>query len=122
MLLGIMDAEIVVYDTNIYTLVCSLEETKNCTTFTISEKLDLLCVAVNKQLSLYKRSKQFFSITHNIETVNVPRAICFSKSAIVVGYRRYYEALDLNLSSAVKIMDTSGSESFRPLCFEVIFQ
>eukprot|EP01041_Mallomonas_annulata_P002439 gene2439-4730_t len=105
-LVGIMDGCITVYDLTTYRLVCQLQETKGCRSFSYNEQENILCVIQSRKISLYVRQGFTFTLRKELVVPETPRTILLtSMNCIIAGYRRHYEAMDMNLSNAVKILD-----------------
>ena len=105
-LIGIMDGIVTVYDLGTYKVICQLPDTKGARMYCIHEQKHLLCVVQSKRLTLYERQGSDFALTNDISLPETPRTVLFTGASLLVGYRKHYEALTLQLSDPVKVINT----------------
>lgn len=104
-LIGIIDGIITVYDINTLQVLCQLPETKGCTMFSISERNALLAVLNKKKLTLYLWQGTSFIVRKELNLPDVAKIILCTHNAVIAGYKKHYEAIDLTLLSTHRILD-----------------
>ena len=63
--------------------------------FSISERNSLLAVLNKKKLTLYLWQGTNFIIRKELNLPDAAKTILCSQNAVIVGYKRHYEAIDL---------------------------
>ena len=116
-LIGIIDGIITVYDINTLQVLCQLPETKGCTMFSISERNTLLAVLNKKKLTLYLWQGTNFIVRKELNLPDAAKIILCSHNAVIAGYKRHYEAIDLTLLSTHRILDFD--KDHRMVCMEM---
>ena len=114
-----MEGILTAYDLNFYSLLQTLTETKSCTSYAIHENEKLICVIIGRRIIVYQRIDNNFIILNDIPTSETPRAITYTSTSLIVGYKRHYEVMDLHLNSAIRILDFE--KEHRMICFEVYY-
>ena len=102
---------ITAYDLQTNDIICQLFETKGCTLFTIQERNCSLFVINKKKISYYVWHSTGFDFITERSLQDVPKlAYCLPQS-LILGYRRFYESIDISTFSLLTGMSGSGSGS-----------
>ena len=86
---------ITVYDLHTYEILCQLSETKGCNLFTTQERNCTLVVVNKKKVSYYIWQGTTFDHLTDRSLTDTPKLLHCLPHSLVVGYRRYYEAVDI---------------------------
>ena len=70
--------------------------------FSISERNSLLAVLNKKKLTLYLWQGTNFIIRKELNLPDAAKTILCSQNAVIVGYKRHYEAIDLTSLSSFR--------------------
>jgi hypothetical protein len=116
-LIGIIDGIIAVYDINTLQVLCQLPETKGCTMFSVSERNSLLAVLNKKKLTLYLWQGTNFIIKKELNLPDAAKVILCSHNAVITGYKKHYEAIDLSSLTIHRILDFD--KDHRMVCMEM---
>jgi hypothetical protein len=71
----------------------------------VNEKLFTIVVANKKKLSVYSWQQPNFSLRKEINIQDVPKVLYFVHNSVVVGYKKFYECIDLNTGVISRILD-----------------
>jgi hypothetical protein len=136
-LIALFDAQLHVFDLDVFRIQYSINKTKGCSLFaasmTADQKLLRLCVVCKKRLQFYymniasKGTGQFMELVSDLELSDTPRTLEFTKDNLIVFAMRkdyyYYEVP--STSSAISSSGSarqaelkfgSGNRSIEPLC------
>jgi hypothetical protein len=104
---GIMDGVITAYDSQFCAFLGNIPDSKGCHAYSINEKNYTLVVANKKKLFLYGWQAPGFHLRKDFVLIDTAKHIhCINGSAsVLVGYRRFYECIDLTSGSATRILD-----------------
>lgn len=105
------------YDLQTFQLINQLPETKGCTSFAIHERSCMLAVINKKKLSLYLWQGTSFLLRREIPLSNEAKCLLCASNLVVVGYKRYYETIDMMTSAVNKILDFE--KDHKMVCLEL---
>lgn len=91
----ITDAMITVYDLHTHEILCQLSETKGCNLFTTQERNCTLVVVNKKKVSYYIWQGTSFDHLTDRSLTDTPKLLHCLSHSLIVGYRRYYESIDI---------------------------
>ena len=123
--IGIMDGMVMAYDSQTLQLLSQLLDTKGCHLFAVQERSSLLVVANKKKISIYQWQDSGIVPKREMATPEVPKSLLCVSGAIIVGYKKGYDVIDLQdvSSSATNTMTASRLIDFdkehRNVCLEV---
>lgn len=96
-------------------------DTKGCHLLAINERNFTVVVINKKKLSLYAwqlGQNTGFIIRKEYTLPDTPRAVYYIQNALVIGYKKHYEAIDVNTFAQARILDVDKDQ--RMICVEVI--
>lgn len=91
----ITDAMITVYDLHTHEILCQLSETRGCNLFTTQERNCTLVVVNKKKVSYYIWQGTSFDHLTDRSLTDTPKLLHCLSHSLIVGYRRYYESVDI---------------------------
>jgi hypothetical protein len=94
--IGIMDGMIMAYDSQTLQLLSQLLDTKGCHLYAVHERTSLLVVANKKKISIYLWQDSGIVPKREINTTEVPKSLLCVAGAVIVGYKKFYEVIDLH--------------------------
>ncbi len=104
-LIGIIDGTVMAYDSQFYQLLSTIPESKGCHLFAVHEKTNTVVVINKKKLSCYGWQSPGFVLRREVNLVDVPKSVCCMDGAAVVGYKKFYECVDLSTGIASRLLD-----------------
>lgn len=104
-LIGIIDGTIMAYDSQFYQLLSTIPESKGCHLFAVHERTNTVVVVNKKKLSCYGWQSPGFVLRREVNLVDVPKSICCLEGGAVVGYKKFYECVDLSTGTASRLLD-----------------
>ena len=102
-LIGIIDGIIMAYDSQFLQLLGMIPDTKVCHVFAVNEKSYTIVVANKKKLSLFGWQVPGFVLRREFNLNDIPKSLLFSSVAVVIGYRKFYDCLDLMSANTSRI-------------------
>jgi hypothetical protein len=104
-LLGIVEGSIAAFDLSNHQQVAHLAETKGCSSFAIHEKSNTLAVATKRKLALYSWTGSTLVPKRDVSLSDTIKYLICAGDAIIVGFRRHYESLDLNSFAGSRLVE-----------------
>ena len=95
-------------------------DTKGCHLFSINERNFTIVVANKKKMALYAwqlGQNAGFVIRKEATLPDTPKSLYYIQNAIIIGFKRNYEAVDVNTFSSSRILDVDKDQ--RMICIEV---
>lgn len=119
LLIGIMDGMIIAYEFGTNQKVSELPDTKGCIFFAANDRSSMLYVAMKKKLLFYLWTGSEFQLKRDINSTESIKSLIYSSSAnsIIVGYKRYYEAIDMLQLKPTRILEFE--KEHKMLCLEL---
>lgn len=105
MVLGIFDGVLMAYDSQFLQLLGALSENKGCHIYCYNEKSYTVIVGSRKKLFLYSWQSPGFAFQRDFNLIDVPKSLCALQSAVVVGYKKFYECINLQSSFVSRVLD-----------------
>jgi hypothetical protein len=102
---GIVDGVLSAFDTQFPQNVTVVADQKGCHCFAINEQNRTLVVANKKKLVQYAWQAPGFALVREFTLPDVPKSMLFVRNAVILGYRKHYECLDLVTGIATRILD-----------------
>jgi hypothetical protein len=93
------------YDSQFYQLLSSIPDSKGCHIYAINEKQSSLVVANKKKLTHYIWQAPGFQVRKEYNLVDTPKSIYYFKHMVIIGYKKFYESLDINTGGSTRIAD-----------------
>lgn len=100
-----MDGSIVAYDAQFHELLGSISDSKTYHLFSVNEKAAGLVAVNKKKLSHHIWQMPGFSLRRDFNLADVPKNIGFVRNSVIIGYKKFYECLDLNSGLTSRILD-----------------
>lgn len=94
-----------VYDSSFYQHLSSIPESKGCHLFAVQERSNTLVVASKKKLTVFGWQSPGFMLRREISLVDIPKSICCVGGAAIVGYKKFYECVDLSTGTISRLLD-----------------
>ena len=124
MLIAIVDGVVTAFDMATFQIKCTLPDTKGCHVFSVHEYNGIMAVANKRKISLYTwlsfspTNAPGFYLRKEVSNLSeLPKNIICVSNAIIVGFKRSYEAFDMNSFIPTKILDVDKDQKM--LCLEV---
>jgi hypothetical protein len=112
-----MDGMVMAYDLQTFQLMSQLPETKGVIAFAIHEKSSMLAVLNKKKLSLYLWQGTSFLLRREITLSTEAKCLLCASNLVVVGYKRYYETIDILTLAVTRILDFE--KDHKMVCLEL---
>lgn len=119
MILGIIDGTMMAYDSQFYQMLASIPDSKGCHVYAVNEKQSSLVVANKKKLTQYIWQAPGFQIRKEFNLADTPKSLLYAGNLVVVGYKRFYEVVDISTGGTAKIVDVD--KEHKNISIEVIF-
>lgn len=105
----IIEGMLTAYDLETYEMICQVSDTKGCTNFSAHERSSSLVVATaKKRLAVYLWQGSGFALRRELLLTDGPKfVVCLSK-AVVLGYKKHYEAISMSSLYATHGWSTTG--------------
>lgn len=100
-----MDGVLSAFDTQFPQNVTTIADQKGCNCFAINEAHRTIVIANKKKLLQYAWQAPGFAFVRDFPLPDVPKSMVFVGSAVVLGYRKHYECLNLVAGVANRILD-----------------
>lgn len=100
-----MDGCIVAYDSQFYQQLGIIAESKTHTLFSVNEKQYALLAVSKKKLSQYVWQSPGFNLRKDFTLIDVPKTIIYLRSHVVIGYKKFYESMDLHTGVTTRLLD-----------------
>jgi hypothetical protein len=110
-LVGIVDGVLSAFDTQFTQNVTQIADQKGCNCFAINEAHRTLVISNKKKLLQYAWQAPGFAFVRDFNLPDVPKNMLFVRNAVVLGYRKHYECLDLVTGVANRILDVEREHS-----------
>lgn len=116
-ILGISDSFIVVYDSDNFTALGQINESKGVLSYSVHERSSLLCTISKRKVSLFLWQGFGFIMRREIPLSETPRISYCLDNMIVLGHKKWYEAVDTSSYSTTRLLDVEKEHSM--ICLEV---
>ncbi len=93
------------YDSQFYQLLASIPDTKGCHLYSVNERQSCLVVANKKKLTQYVWQAPGFNMRKEINLVDTPKSLFYAGNIVIVGYKKFYELVDINTGGITKLAD-----------------
>ena len=119
-MIGIVDGMITAFDITSFQVKSQLLDTKGCHLFAINERSFTVVVINKKKMTLYAwqlGQNAGFVIRKEASLPDTPKALFYIQNAVIIGFKRSYEAIDVNTFASSRILDVDKDQ--RMVCVEV---
>ena len=118
----IADGVVTAYDSQFYQLLSTIVDNKGCHLFAVNEKSYSLVLANKKKIYLYSWNQPGFVLGKEYNLNDVPKSLHYMQQtqqtgAIILGFRKHYEVLDLVTSRTARIVDVE--KEHKMFCLEL---
>jgi CNH domain len=111
-----------VYDLHTAEMLCRVAETKGCNLFSAQERNCTLVVANKKKISFFMWQGTGLDHLTDRGLMDLPRLLYCLPHSVIIGYKRYYEAIDIPpITAAQSGPNTLGSLGTQKRFFFLIF-
>jgi hypothetical protein len=93
------------FDAQFYQLLGSITENKGCHLYAVHEKNYSIVVANKKKIFLYGWQGSGFLLKRDFNLIDVPKSLHCVANGAIVGYRKFYECIDLTSAMTSRILD-----------------
>lgn len=93
------------YDSHFYQLLGSINESKGCHLLAVNEKASSIVVANKKKLTSYNWQSPGFMLHREYNLIDIPKSISYIQGSVVIGYKKFYECIDINTGTVSRILD-----------------
>jgi hypothetical protein len=104
-LLGIMDGTLMAYDSQFYQQLGSASDSKGCHIYAVHEKNNTVVVANKKKLLHFSWQSPGFQLRREFNLIDTPKSLCCLGNSVVIGYKKFYECLDLGSGTTNRLVD-----------------
>ncbi len=104
-MLGIVEGFIVVYDSDNFTTLGQINESKGVTQFSVHEPSSLLCTISKRKVSLFLWQGFGFILRREIQLPDTPKMSYCMENMIILGHKKYYDILETATYSTSKLLD-----------------
>lgn len=95
-----------------------IADQKGCHCFAVNEHNRSIVIANKKKLFQYAWQAPGFAFVRDFNLTDVPKSLLFVRNAVIIGFRRHYECLDLVSGHNSRILDVEREH--RMLVTEVL--
>jgi hypothetical protein len=71
----------------------------------VNEKLYSIIVANKKKLSIYSWQQPNFILRKEMTVQDVPKCLYSIQNSVIIGYKKFYECIDVNTGIISRILD-----------------
>lgn len=93
------------YDSQFFQSIGSIPDSKGCHLIAIYEKQNSVLVANKKKLSHYSWISPGFNLRKEFNLSDVPKTVAHIVNTAIIGYKKFYECLDLASGTTSRLMD-----------------
>ena len=115
--LGISDAFIVVYDSDNFTALGQINESKGVLSYSVHERSSLLCTISKRKISLFLWQGFGFILRREIPLADTPRTSYCLDGVVVLGHKKWYEAMETSAYTVTRLLDVE--KEHKMICMEV---
>ncbi len=101
----ISDGIVTAFDSQFYQVLGSIPDSKGCQLFSIYEKQDSIIIVNKKKLFQYGWQRPGFVLRKEFNLSDIPKSITHIKGTAIIGYKKYYETLDLSTGTSNRLLD-----------------
>jgi hypothetical protein len=94
-----------IYDSQFFQHLATLNESKGCHLFAVNEKAYSLAVVTKKKVSIYLWQPPNFHLRKEFSLSDTPKSIYYVNNCLIVGYKKFYECIDINSGIVSRILD-----------------
>jgi hypothetical protein len=116
-ILGISDSFIVVYDSDNFTALGQINESKGVLNYSVHERTSLLCTISKRKVSLFLWQGFGFIMRREIPLADTPRVSYCLDGMILLGHKRWYEAMDTSAYATTRLLDVD--KEHKMICQEL---
>jgi hypothetical protein len=114
-----MDGAVMAYDSQFYQQLGSAPESKGCHIFAVHDRNNTVVVANKKKLIHFSWQSPGFQLRREFNLVDVPKSLLCLGNTVVIGYKKFYECLDLVSGTTNRLLDVE--KECRMVTLEVKF-
>lgn len=116
-MLGISDSFMVVYDSDNFTALGQINESKGVLSYSVHERSSLLCTISKRKISLFLWQGFGFILRREIPLADTPRTCYCLDGVVVLGHKKWYEAVETSAYTTTRLLDVE--KEHKMICMEV---
>jgi hypothetical protein len=110
----------VVYDSDNFTALGQINESKGALSFSVHEKSSLLCTLSKRKISLFLWQGFGFILRREIPLTETPKISYCLDGMIILGHKKNYDMMEMSSYASSKLLDFD--KEHKSICLEVLLK
>ncbi len=109
-----------VYDSDNFTALGQINESKGALSFSVHEKSSLLCTLSKRKISLFLWQGFGFILRREIPLTETPKISYCLDGMIILGHKKNYDMMEMSSYASSKLLDFD--KEHKSICLEVLLK